>query len=523
MSTESFNLVLVGLFVLTFLTRFLPSMTVPTSFDALGHNLYARRLKQKKDGIFCGIELPVVRPKLFYHPFAWHWIIAKFNLDEFLTFHKYMNPLIDGAFIVVVTLVLSTFIQDKSHVIYIALFYATSPLLFTGLSIGPRANQFTPRLSAELIINTYFILLIYGEHFNSIELTLYLSALSVAGILWSKFSIQALIFISILFTVLSCLSQLTLWMVVLPSHILAFLFLALVSKGRQIKQLREQISHLLYYAKCNLSGETVISSRNEVVFLKKKKNQKFSAYLKQVAEGCLIHNSYLILIFKFPLILFVVFGLCTGLAVNVENSNVVLVCLASLGTFFFVNLKWFLFLGEAERYISNTCIVWIVAFVELYQSSGLFLHIVLWTYGLFFLCAELFINRLKARANKVVTADTEKFINYLNSLNEKKVILVLPNYLMGGIFRIGLTTDHTCLDGIYGDEIVRERVPIFLSGANGRNKDTFSLKHLVDIFGLNLIVADKDNLQFIKDEIQQCGDDWQLENINLVNAHIFKK
>ena len=523
MTDDAISVLAISLFLITFFTRLLPSLSVFPSYDVYGHNLYARRLKQSKGGLFDTITLPTVCPKPFAHPFTWHWLVGLFDLAFVLKYQKYINPALDAFFISSFCWLLSFVIPQISTLWLIGILYAVSPLLFTGLSIGPRSNQFTPRLSSELIVCCYFLTLTFAETFETSTLVILLTGFGVLGLMWSKFSVQAILFISLLYAVLSYGVNDQIWVIILLCHLVALFILGLLSQGHFFSQLKEQLSHLTYYAKSNFRGQTIISNRNNFQFLRKQKDQNYGRYFKTVLEGCLVQNSYILLVIKFPLLIFVLVEMAQMNISQILDSTFLRLCLCSFVIYLFVNLKWFLFLGEAERYITNTSLVWIIAFFQLdYGSENYVIYLIL-IHGALYLLCETIYNFSKTKRALSLENKTQTFLSYLKGFDSKQVILMLPNYLLGGIFRVGISTNHVCLDAIYSEAAVRDDMPIFLNTQAATEEKVAMLDCLLVKYNVTLIVVDNADYPGFDKTVAHLSADWKREDIDLPNVSIFKR
>lgn len=523
MVVDSFLTMVVSIFFATLFTRLVPTFSVFPSYDVYGHNLYARRLKQGNGNAFDAITLPTVCPKPFAHPFFWHWLVGKFDLEKVLERQKYINAVFDALFISFLCWLLSLVISSNSTLFMVGLLYAFSPLLFTGLSIGPRANQFTPRLTAELLVCSYFFILVFSSIFDTFTLVLLLTIFGSLGLMWSKFSVQAILFISVTYAFLSFCVGDPIWGTILIAHVLTLVIVGAISRGRYIAQLKEQISHLIYYAKSNFRGQTVISNRNNFTFLIQKKGQGYRSYMKHVIESCLVHNSYILLILKFPLVVFVLASMVQMDVNQMLDSTVLRVCLASFIIYFFVNLKWFLFLGEAERYITNTGLIWILGFCQLQIESQTIITWLIIIYGAVYLLAEALYHRFKSPYAVQLENKTQTFLSYLQGFSNQQVIFMLPNYVLGGLFRICISTKHICVDPVYSQDSVRDDMPMYLTAHGTEEEQAAQLDCLLVKYNVTLIVVDYNERPEFDKIVALLSGGWRREDTDLQNVAIFKR
>ena len=523
MVVDTFLIMVISVFFATLFTRLVPTFSVFPSYDVYGHNLYARRLKQDKGGAFGAITLPTVCPKPFAHPFVWHWLVGKFDLEQVLEHQKYINAVFDALFISLLCWLLSFVISSNSTLLMVGLLYAFSPLLFTGLSIGPRANQFTPRLTAELLVCSYFLILAFSSIFDTFTLMVLLAISGSLGLTWSKFSVQAILFISITYAFLSYCVGDPIWGTILISHVLTLVIVGVISRGRYIAQLKEQISHLTYYAKSNFRGQTVISNRNNFRFLIKKRGQDNRSYFKHVIESCLVHNSYILLIVKFPLVVFVLASMVQMDVGQMLDLPVLRICLASFIIYLFVNLKWFLFLGEAERYITNTGLIWILGFYQFELGSETVITWLIIIYGGIYLIAEALYHRFRYPHAVQLENKTQTFLSYLQGLSNQQVILMLPNYALGGLFRICISTNHICVDPIYSEDSVRDDMPMYLIAHGTEEEQAAQLDCLLVKYNVTLIAVDYNERPEFDKIVALLSGGWRREGADLQNIAIFKR
>lgn len=438
------------------------------TFDTYYHLIIARTIKEEKYRVPKQLD-GFLLPHRFSYPYLPHFLLAFLPaklLDRFVK--NYLNSFLDAIFAATLFLISLSLTADFKTALALALLYIFTPLLFSIQAIGPRTAHFTPRLFGEILVNLvfiseYFWALGYGWYY--LILAIFLSSIIFMS---SKFSVQALVFIS---AVLSVVTLQPIFVAVPVSGLL----LSMVFFGKQpVALLSSQIKHLYWYFQKNRRGEMHVSNRNSfspLVQLFKTKD------FKRLRSLLTTDNSYFLVLLKFPLFLFALYLLAADNMIATLQGQIII---SAFVIYILTNLKLFLFLGESERYLVN-----IVFFPLLLAATRLSFQVVAATiiYGLLWMSMEIVYIR-----RRYVKDSSYNLLKYLNSIPGKKRIASFPVHLGG--YRIVYETRHSWLFSggnidaslIPGTDTLFTRFPYF-------NLDR--LDEYVSDYGLNLIVMDK--------------------------------
>ncbi|MEQ9278753.1 MAG: hypothetical protein RLN83_04600 [Balneola sp.] len=438
---EILILVSVGL-----ISRFFLVNKGDVDFDTYGHLYFAKEIKRQKVGPVGEIKPQVISPEKFRQPFLWHWMVGTLSLSFFYKYKKWINAALDVAFGMSLYGASILYGFDFKFSFWLVILYYFTPIWFSGISTGPRIKSLTPRITSEIALNWLYILLLFSE---ALPLWIVLSGTLILGVfvlLSSKFGIQAFLFITPLIALFS--------LNILPiiSLIGSILVAIIVTKGNFIKNLSFQLNHLIWYFKKNIKGEMAISNRNSIdkLISSFKTNKPFYKKLANAVIKALSLNSFIAVLFKMPI--YVLALALTGfgyfqLPEPFSELFVVPVIAASI-LYVFINIPYFLFLGEAERYLNHVSFFIVGLFMYQIDKFDLYSVVYLLTiYGFLYWVFEAFIlHRLKGSFGILnrKALEEKNIMSFLQKNNKTQKVLCFPYHAVG-IWRIMYETVHVPL------------------------------------------------------------------------------
>ncbi len=507
----------VGLFcVLTvgLLTRLIIVSRVNTSFDTYGHLYFALEVKRQNSGPFGKIKTKVIGSKSFRHPFLWHWIIGILSFDFFYTNRQWVNAVFDTLFIGLIFCLISVSYDPKTA-FFVALLYIFTPILFSGISTGPRIKSLTPRITSEVAINLYFILVLTPipiPEYISISLSI---LLGVYTLLSSKFGVQAIVLLSIFISIFLFSYKPILILLV------SFFISIIVTRGMFLKTLKHQANHLIWYFKKNLKGEMIISNRNSFNLLKEKsKGKKGILKIGTIILQLIRRNSFGVVTFKLPALiagisLFIYSNFFMGHVESIVPEIYVSV-LAALVIYLMVNTSILLFIGEAERYL-NHIIVFILLMTTI-LALDLNTSWILWVligYGVLYWLLEAFVYNTiihkKLHRDKKEKEEKE-IIDFLKSIKEEKTVLSFPYHAVG-VWRIMIDTIHkTVFTYTTSEEFLNKLENKYASDYPYVNIE--KLNEMDEDFGLDILIVDNKHVANRYDKMWTPPENWVKEPIS---------
>jgi hypothetical protein len=446
---------------------------------------YVKSIKEQKVGPFGSITTNVIEAKPWRHPFLYHWILSFFSTEKLFAISKYLNPIIDALYSVSVVILTYVLSMDWQVSFLVGIVYLTCPMWFSVFSIGPRIKSFTPRLISEIGVNLFFIIVLLPIPF---VIKIFLAIIIGAFVLLSsKFGIQAIVFLSIIISI----TDTNLLIIELLSA--SILFSIIITRGQFLKNLKEQYLHLKWYFISNLNKSMPASNRNNLFLLfQKNKTDNKIKYLLKIIFRLLKKNSFTGVILKLPIIVvfyyyYIFFNDLVGESNLFFMANVII---SATILFVITNIRYFLFLGEAERYLNH--ISFFLTYFVVYSTVKLnFIFIVyfLALYGLIFLLLEFFLydklsNKFKSKNKDAIEDEVILFLNNIKKHN----ILCYPFGAIG-FWRIMYQTKHKLLYPITcKDEFIKKYED------NYNDKYPFANLEKVDLmnadFGLDLLIID---------------------------------
>jgi hypothetical protein len=477
----SFACVVLG----TLAFRLLLATVTVTGFDTYGHLYYATEVKRQRCGPFGAITLRVVGAGDYRHPFLWHWLVGRLPLDWVGRNHKLVNPLLDAAFVVFLYLWARKLGVGDAEATLASALYLTAPLWFSSIAVGPRVATLTPRLPSELLTNLFFILTLVplGWHpWLSISAA---AACASLVLLSSKFGLQALLF---LVPAISLVTHTWIPVVALVAAVAA----SVLATGFDFhRTVRVQLNHLIWYFKKNIRGEMPVSNRNNLRSLRPR--HPLRPWLYQAVLTLVQRNSFTAVLIKLPVLVVVLVALVLRLG-DAPRSPLWLVgpVVGAVAVYLAVNVRWLLFLGEAERYLNHVS-VFICALAVTWATTGTrrtLLHFVIAS-GIGFGALEViflhFIHRRTASA-----ASDRKVLTALRELPNIATVLLYPLTKLGS-YRVLLETRHHVIDPVIASDAFRVRFEERYS-QDYPYLDLQRLDEMADAYDVDVVVAHADEL-----------------------------
>jgi len=471
-------------------------------FDESGH-FYFSKLSLSNCSPFQPIRMNVIEAEDYSIPLLFNYYSGLLIRSSAIRL-KLFNPILESIFCMIFYLVLSYFkVQDSFLII---LLYIFSPINFTSLNVGPRVLTFTPRLISELlgIGFTICILLIDNggneEYINLIYITAVIfGAIIING---SKFGVQFLALFSITYSILT--------FSLMPIAVIgsAFSLSLLFSRKYGIKMLKNQLSHLAWYFKKNMANKMAISERNSLKnVISLIKNYKKKSTPKKIFQELLIRNSYTSILIKFPVLFYIVIYYISN-GFDFSGTFLELICLSGLILFIITSQRKLLFLGEAERYISNMSIIYILLLFQII-STKLVIGYLLIIYGIIYFIFDFILIRYK---NRDIEQD-ESILNYITNFKKQKNILLSPFHIGLGVYRYMDVTDHRFLFPFGTTNKFLAKYENKFSREYPRSKWE-SLEELHLLLGVNIVIVDKETFESLSNFAKRIGTNWIFKEIN---------
>jgi len=422
-------------FIVAIFLRILSSYGVNQGFDSYGHIYFSKELKKQRKGPFGSIKTKVIGSEYFSAPFLWHWLIEFIPIKILSKYPNFMNPILDSIAVVIFYTFIINIGYEEDLAFIAALLYILTPMWFTKFAMGPRIADFTPRVSGEIATNLFFIFIIFPvndfEGYSFAIATIF--AVYVMGS--SKFGVQALIFMTPLVSVLLETFN------PLLSVIFGLLILIILSGGKYAYSLIEQFEHLRWYFLKNMKGGTKVSNRNKIdKRYARESKESLKRYILRLLGLFISVNAYTGLLIKMP----VLWVTCILMLMSdniMISSNIWVPVLVGILMFFIINIRWLLFLGEAERYINHVAFFILLMGIEVAHQENL--HDIYWLiiiYGTLFLIAEVFLNKMTSRKN-IIEMENKNILSFLAGIRPTTV-LTFPYHAGGGVYRIMSETPH---------------------------------------------------------------------------------
>ena len=434
------SLVLFVLLFVSMASRILVSRKAMPSFDVYGHLCFTNALREQKCGPFGNVTLRVVGASGYSQPFMWHWLIGFFDAKALLRNQAWLNGVIDSLFVVIAFLIAQRSGYSDCVALYAVAIYLLTPMWFSTIAIGPRIAGFTPRLSSEVATNLFFMVCLLPIGLSELPIVVFGGVLAAFVLSSSKFGVQALLFLTPLVSLVGGS------LLPLVSLVGGLTLTIVVSRGRIIDQFRSQVMHLAWYCRENLKGRMHVSNRNSFGALFKRSEPTLKSYLVKLVRRVVSENSYTAVSIKLPVIFLVTFAILQSIARGgtLYASDLAAPIMAACLVYFVVNLRPFLFLGEAERYLNHVAF-FIALFAAKYALDNR-LEWLLWAllvYGIGYWGIEVFaLEKLKPAKHRHRAIEDDRVLVDLQALPHPTVVLGYPYHAAGGVFRIMLETPH---------------------------------------------------------------------------------
>tara|TARA_Y100001958_G_scaffold82898_1_gene56137 strand:- start:15371 stop:16909 length:1539 start_codon:yes stop_codon:yes gene_type:complete len=438
------------IFILSFFIRWISSRNLTVDFDSYGHLYYINQLSNFRSTPWSKIKIQCWNQEYFHHPFFLHWILSYLPQKFLFKYQRAVNITLDSFFVLLLFIV-SNRIFDSIEIGFLSIMiYTFTPIFFTKTSMGPRLNNFTPRLFTEILFNILSFVLLGFFSLNSFEYFICLFLLILSILLTSKFGVQVLFFIIPIY------SLITFDFYPVLAILLSLIFLLIISRGDVWLQLKRQIIHSYEYFIYNKSFSNPNRNKNKFIFPKLSHFKNINN-LKNFLRNYLFYNSHTIVILKFPIFillvsLFLLSFINPNINYNFNNSS--LLILSAFLVYIITSSKKFLYLGEAERYLSHICAVIIIISLETLISNDLLIiaNIII-LYGFIIWLAELLLYRKFTKIENRTKSDSE-IESLLNKIKDPKIVLS-PAYHNFNVYRIMLNTKHFAVFPYHMTEKVR--------------------------------------------------------------------
>lgn len=473
-------------------TRCVPSLLKLPGFDSDGHYYFYKQLKRTKQGPFDGLLTGIVHSEKAKLPLLWHWLITQLPFQFSYQHCKYINAVIELTFcFVIYTLVSYVFTSEVA--LFAVLLYLSTPLWFSTLAIGPRIVGFTPRLTCEILLSVFFLLVSVDHQIPNYVTFPVITLIAVLIILSFKFGIQAITFISLLYSLMS-----RDWSPII-SIVVASILANWISGGYFEKAFREQINHLTWYFKMVKRGDGAITKRNAMRHFPAYTPGFFKAFIVSAFNSLLVSNSFTIILFKLPVLMILAGYYSTILLldnVSFFAGTTQFVVTAAIIVFLMTSCRPFIFLGEAERYLNCIAIVLTIEVSRLcIQFEQYDVLYGLLAYGIVFFLVEYFLypkmsgQSIMARENE----DDLKVLNWLCRSSNQMTVLLYPYHAATGLWRIMGQTHHKLVFCFNLDKDFNERFERRYA-ATYPFTNLNNIDEMADDFGLNCVVIEKSKL-----------------------------
>jgi hypothetical protein len=462
------------IFTLSVFIRWLSSRNLRVDFDTYGHLYYIKELSRIRATPWSSIKIQCWNGEYFQHPFFLHWLLSYLPQSLLLKYQRFVNIILDSAFVVLIFILSNRYFKSSEMSVLIILIYTFSPVMFTKTAMGPRMNNFSPRLFTEILFNLLAFVIFKFFDLTLIEYFICLVFLVSTILFTSKFGVQVIFFILPIYSFVSSDFYPIL------AIFISLLFLIVISRGKVLFQLKRQFTHLYEYFIYNNSFKNPNRDKNKFL-IPKLKNLSNHLELKSFLRNYLFYNSYTIVLIKFPIFIIYVtllflniFGITNGFY---WDASTILILITS-SVFLFTSLKNFLFLGESERYLNHIGVIIIIATLQnlhLYNRLDIAYFIVL--YGIIFWFVELFLFQKFTNNDNRALADLE-LEGILQKNENSRVVLSIP-YHNFSVYRLMLCTKHFSIFPYHMTHDVRAKFNV-----------NFEYKYpFLDVKKLNEIVA----------------------------------
>lgn len=425
------------------------------------------------------------------YPFFFHRLLAFIPrcADGFIM--HYFNAFIDSIVAAFIFLCFYFFGFDVWVSLSLSLVYVLTPSVFSVFGAGPRLSSFTPRLLGELFFNLLVVcLIVYIETGN--ELVLVVSvAFGSAIMAGNQFSRQGLV-------ILIPLAMFYEDLMLVGVFVLSFFGGWLLFGWNFYDSILHKYNHYKWYLLQIRNGGLRSGDRSFIKGLVVAWRNKSIGMLDSQMNDL---NPFLIVLFKMP---FVIVSMVCGFydfyhgVVSVYSFSAFVILLFMFSIYVITSLKWFLFLGESERYLNH---VFVCALIVLSAHEEVLLFLML--YGLCFFAFECAKSTYFSRKNNsVVSRLPESLVRYLDD-SDKRVIS-FPITLVGWeVLYKSKCTVVTPSDVIFS----YEDSGVFESY---KNVASDKIADAVEYFDINIIVS----ITPLDHQLSENGLSYNVESIN---------
>lgn len=342
---------LIYIVVFSFIIRILPKLLLKESISADAYfHLYLKNELQTQNKIPKKLDRILLNNELLY-PFGFHKLLSYFPKKYDLKIDMLSSAIIDCLYIIVVYFFVFYITNDLMISIYSAILTSISPA-FLRVSSAPRAYNVTPRVFGEFLILLFFVSIILFSLYNTYILLLMAIFIVPFIILTGKFGTQVLLFFGITMLFFGNIN-------VLLALLLGILLGYFIFGKIIIEIISAHYYHSVFYFKYNQKKylwPLIITKKRYLQLIKRKfKEKKIIQWLYQ--ENNLYHQ----LLFNYWPIFFI---FCSWFYIDftsMENLLFVYIIVSFIISLIISN-RYFLFLGEAERYLEHTVFAQVVLF-----------------------------------------------------------------------------------------------------------------------------------------------------------------
>lgn len=358
-----------------------------------------------------------IKPFGLNYPWMMHLFISFFPKKFDMLFERFFNPFLDSLFTVFLYIVTLYITESNSQALIVTILYLFTPAMFTTLSLGPRIKSFTPRLFGEIVGSMMFIFEYLYFLNNSYVFLIFAVIFAGLAYLSSKFSVQAIVFISIFLFLFTFDIE---YLIVLLS---GFVLSMILSRGKYLEVLKQQAQHLKWYFIRNIQGKMSVSDRNS--FKISFNHLSYKRY-KRFISSLLLHNTFIIILTRFPLVYLSLYLIYENYQVTSSFALLDYFIISSFLVFFISSLRLFLFIGEAERYLNYMAFFILLKVSLLFEAHSLYLYTFM-AYGLIFYIFDFVLLKIRKHSS----SDDELLITWLNEQKNDLKIATIPYHLGG--------------------------------------------------------------------------------------------
>jgi hypothetical protein len=489
------------IFFLAFFSKWFLARKGSIDFDSYGHLYCVKELKLQNGTPWNKIDLKCWESQSFSHPFLLHYFLSKLPFNILYKYQIFFNIIVDSFFTLFIYGTAVTLFHDEFLGILSALIYLFTPIWFSNISMGPRVNNFTPRLFTEVLysINICVLLDIFNLH-DGWRITISVLLTSII-LLTSKFGLQVLVFSFPLFSIV--FKDFTPIIILIISLIL----IIIISRGAVLDLFRSQFQHLSEYYRSNIRQKTPLNYRNRFLRITVQ-DFRTKTGLRKLAYNYLFYNSHTIIVLKMPVvIMFFLEILINPFDLQGILFKMFLVICVIVVIYMLVSLRSLLFLGEAERYLNHIAVVIVISMVNIAVRGGhMFLLYGLIAYGVCYYIIELILYKEFVENDKKKIADNE-IEEVLFNLNSEQIVLSQP-YHNFNIFRIMLNTRHKVIYPLHMKDSVRlgfekrfEKQYPFLNLSR--------IREIIELTDLSVIVLYNPSEELIESLHEDLPGDWR--------------